>query len=587
MPDDQTRQHRTHDAAPETVRLVDDDTDDGLFRVRMPITSTGEARDGVAFERSKIEGFRDQIAGESVPAFLNHGRNPARPRYGAGGKIGYLANPSLEGREGRTDLDADFVVLDPDSLPDDVGPVRGQLQMLRAQAEAGVPLACSIGWSDDTGDRDLPGGSDLLEVSVVGIPSDPNTTTAGADTEALARAVDTASDGFDPEAFVRTYRKHRDVRDTYAVGDDGVEIDITPPEAMENAAALALSKAQEGLGEDCGTGVGTDRAQQIVNDDVGPDVIDEVASYLTSHAEDVTADGPPSDWSDEEWDDCGNLQYAKWGGTGSGEQMEWAQGKANEVAEARGEELPYPERAARNLDDPAFSPGDAVMWTWQDEPVHGRVNDVHEEHTPPAADEPITGEDGEAVYSIYEFDEATGELADEPNVAKPESSLDDSTADIPTRDMTDTDESGEQSETDDRDEQPDVRTLVREMEEKMDEMREMIDENTRLTREMHEEMYGEENADNSEDMDEGEDDEDEDGENSAADEHSDERMVTVDGEEKPASEALADLRSQVDDAEAGDAETSDRADTGDEDVSEVDGENSTTSGFGFAAMEDN
>jgi len=89
-----------------------------------------------------------------------------------------------------------------------------------------------------------------------------------------------------------------------------------------------------------------------------------MATYLTSHAEDVTADGHPSGWTEEEWNDCGNAQYAKWGGVGDGRAMEWAQRKSDAVAELRGEEPTYKdfrkadasERPLRNTDDaPAFS----------------------------------------------------------------------------------------------------------------------------------------------------------------------------------------------------------------------------------------
>jgi len=83
-----------------------------------------------------------------------------------------------------------------------------------------------------------------------------------------------------------------------------------------------------------------------------------------------------------------------------------------------------------NLDDPAFAEGDAVTWSWDGTAVHGRVAGVHEEFTPPGADDPITGDDGEAVYSIHEWDEDV-EAFREQNVAKPESSLSASEMDMP------------------------------------------------------------------------------------------------------------------------------------------------------------
>jgi hypothetical protein len=126
----------------------------------------------------------------------------------------------------------------------------------------------------------------------------------------------------------------------YDVGDG--TIDLTPPDYMVAAADAAAEAGDEGLiPDDCGKGRGDDRRNQIQNDEVGPDVVDEIATYLTSHAEDVTAEGSPGEWTDEEWADCGNAQYAKWGGVGDGRAMEWAQERSDEVAELRGEEPTY------------------------------------------------------------------------------------------------------------------------------------------------------------------------------------------------------------------------------------------------------
>jgi len=332
---------RTYSADPDRVEVrepTDDDDSDGLFRIRMPVSSTREARDGKAFTRDRLRGWVRQIEAGDVGVFLDHGRTVGESRYSALGKLGYWADPAVEDRDVGAELVADAVLMDPAELDADLGDLRSAVATLRAQAEAGIPLASSVGWSEDTGDRDLPGGSDLLEISVVGIPSDPSTTTASADSVALARAVSAASDGFDPDAFAEAYR---------AITREDVE-DATPADV----------------------------------------------------------DGRTPDT-----------------------------------------------QGGRNIDDPAFSAGDAVMWSWQNKMVHGRVNDVHEQFTPPAADDPITGEDGEAVYSIYEYDDQQDELSETANVAKPESSLSESTADIPTRDMSEDDEPGDDPGTDDGDEQ--------------------------------------------------------------------------------------------------------------------------------------
>jgi len=89
----------------------------------------------------------------------------------------------------------------------------------------------------------------------------------------------------------------------------------------------------------------------------------------------------------------------------------------------------------KNLEDPEFSEGDAVRWSSRGSPVHGRVAGIHEQFSP-NPDVTITGDEGEAVYSIYEWDDslATPEFQispSEPNIAKPQSSLSESQRDMP------------------------------------------------------------------------------------------------------------------------------------------------------------
>lgn len=454
---------RTYSADPGRIEVrdpADADDGDGLFRIRMPVSSTLEARDGEAFSRDRLEGWVRQIESGDVGVFLDHGRSDVGgSRYSALGKLGYWADPAVEDRDAGAELVADAVLMDPAELDADLGDLRAALETLRAQASAGIPLASSVGWSEETGGRDVPGDSDLLEISIVGIPSDPTTTTASTDSVALARAVSAASEGFDPEAFAETYR---------AITRDDVE-DATP----------------------------------------------------------VAVDGHTPDTQGDE----------------------------------------------RNVDDPAFSAGDAVMWSWQDEMVHGRVADVHEEWTPPEADDPITGEDGEAVYSIHEYDDQQDELAAEPNVGKPESSLSTSTADLPTRDMSDDDEPGDDPGTGtDEAQRENTEELMRRM---VDMQEEQLD----LLRSMNEENYGDDGMDGDDEGDEGDD---EDGENDAdrgAD--GEERSITVDGEERAVDDVvdeLRELRDQVNDADPDDPQTDDRASNESDGGSDTDDK----SGFGFA-----
>jgi len=203
-PNEQTVQHRrtwTHD--PERVR-VEDVEGEGLWKVRMPLASTAEARDGRALERDVIEGWREQIEAEPLPLFLDHGSDDLTGhRYGQLGRVGYWTDPeTVERDDGVVDLEADAVVVGPEAVDEDAGQYREALSWLRTQAEL-LPLASSAGWSEDTGSRDPPGGFDLMEASLVGIPSDERTTTASADPVAMARAVEAASEEFDAETFLR------------------------------------------------------------------------------------------------------------------------------------------------------------------------------------------------------------------------------------------------------------------------------------------------------------------------------------------------------------------------------------------------
>jgi hypothetical protein len=602
-----------HEADPENVAVRDPpelSDDDGLFRIRMPVTSTGEARDGDAFDRSLVEGFRKQLAAQRVPLFLDHGRGgPGETRYGQLRKVGYWAAPEIKERE-TTELDCDAVLVDPETLDDDVGEIKSALTWLRSQAEAGLPISASVGWSEDVGERDVPGGADLLEISIVGIPSDPRTTTTQSadETDPKRLAAELAKRGIRPfgppdgdgdefedfddcvetlleddddldledaqaicgswqqsekserapvpddyshsemmaakeqademgidggaihahgEGEAREYmpgathvslvahlreqgiiepaeansNDSADRRAEYEVGSE--TLDLTPPEYMTAAAEAAAEAGEAGqIPGDCGTGVGDRRRDQIRDDEVGPDVVEEVASYLTSHEEDVSADGHPRSWTDDEWSDCGNAQYAKWGGGASDRAKDWAQRAANKVARARDEEEPYPNREMQtnNIDDPEFSEGDAVRWSSQDSPVHGRVAGVHEQFSP-NSNVTITGEEGEAVYSIYEYDDSFSpprfqNSPSEPNIAKPESSLSESGMDMPpaTAENFEGDEENDMTDTD-------TDSLRMEMEEMLEEMVEMQNEQLDILREMRG-TYGEEEEAAAADVDE-------------------------------------------------------------------------------------
>jgi hypothetical protein len=211
---------------------------------------------------------------------------------------------------------------------------------------------------------------------------------------------------------------------------NGTEVDLTLPDRVINAAE-AVEANREAIPDSCGTGVGDRRVRQALGDGLGAEVIREVAAYLDSHEADLTAEGPPTDWSEEEWADCGNAQYAKWL-----YYADWFRSTVNEIDRARGEEETYPTVTnSKNLDDPEFGEGDKVSWAWQGDTVHGRVADVAGEFT--VGGNTITGDEGEAVYLIHDWDEAA-EAYDLEGTAKPESSLSESAMEMPPVDEADT-----------------------------------------------------------------------------------------------------------------------------------------------------
>ncbi len=190
---------------------------------------------------------------------------------------------------------------------------------------------------------------------------------------------------------------------------NGTTVDLTPPGFMRNAAQLALSKKQE-FADDiggCGSGRGEQRAEQIVSGDLGPEDFlsrdngTPIPAYLASHADDVAdVEGTPPEWSDEVWTSrCGPVQYALWGGLGTGTAAEWAQHRANDLIRAQADEtvpdedLPYPEVAsmsdsneynpdtntvAANL-KAEYSTGTWTVWPRLGGDSRGQVVDVIEE----------------------------------------------------------------------------------------------------------------------------------------------------------------------------------------------------------------
>jgi hypothetical protein len=138
--------------------------------------------------------------------------------------------------------------------------------------------------------------------------------------------------------------------------DDPVEL----PERIQNAGEAALKADEKGwIPDDCGTGVGSTRAEQGAdNDVVVGDLLTRrndrtpIPAYLNSHEDDLSAEGPPTEWGEEEWSDCGNAGIGRWL-----YYADWFKRKANELATARDEEPPYDDVSANAT---RYAEGDEV-----------------------------------------------------------------------------------------------------------------------------------------------------------------------------------------------------------------------------------
>lgn len=194
-------------AARDQIEVREDGDGDAMYRIRLPVSSTGSVRnDGdPAFDEARLEAFAEQIrngagAGGAIAVHLDHGKaGLGNSRYSALGKIGRWESPTVE-REGDLSLlYADAAIVDPDALDLEgpIGDVENALRWLKTQAEVGVPISASVGWSE-SGGRDLPGDVDLQEISLVGIGADPNATTAAAP-EPVTRGFDTIAENTDEQ----------------------------------------------------------------------------------------------------------------------------------------------------------------------------------------------------------------------------------------------------------------------------------------------------------------------------------------------------------------------------------------------------
>lgn len=230
---DEPKYRNYYQPDPDSVELREHDGEEGMFSVRMPIATTGEVRNegDDPLSNDEVSGMGQQIEGRAIGVFLDHGSNPdmAGSRYSAIEKVGEWADPETATRDAddETELVATARMMDPETLPDSTGRIREGLAALKEQAKRGLSLSSSIGWRDD---ESAPGGVDLMEVSIVGIPADPRTTSQDA-AVSMARAVaaDANLDDATAEQLVADFRAvvmGSDPDDTRHLSDQQAEMAV-------------------------------------------------------------------------------------------------------------------------------------------------------------------------------------------------------------------------------------------------------------------------------------------------------------------------------------------------------------------------
>ena len=144
------------------------DTDDGT-KVTVPVSGLSEDRDGDKFTESGVEALVNQINESSIPMFPNHGLNSET-------SVHDYRFQDIMGRWESAERDGDVVTASATLRENDEN-----AQALKDLLEQGMPVGFSIGFGWDESDakeRDTGGlefnDADLMEVSPVGIPSNPD-----------------------------------------------------------------------------------------------------------------------------------------------------------------------------------------------------------------------------------------------------------------------------------------------------------------------------------------------------------------------------------------------------------------------------
>lgn len=193
--------YKAHRTEPGAVKVFRKDTEkaDDVVHVRVPISSTSQDRDGDRFGEDGLDRMVEQLQAGEVPLFLDHGISPET------GWQDYRALEAIGGWvDGETEGDTTFGIaaLDPDK--------EEAKELARTLENGVVPMGWSVGFrptekrdADDIEGEEF-GDHDLLEVSAVGIPSNPDAVSASVTLAAKGMAEQRGL-RFDEQQFVRSF----------------------------------------------------------------------------------------------------------------------------------------------------------------------------------------------------------------------------------------------------------------------------------------------------------------------------------------------------------------------------------------------
>ena len=172
---------------------------------------------------------------------------------------------------------------------------------------------------------------------------------------------------------------------------NGVEIDLTPTEAMQTEAQRYRDWKAEGQAG--GTDVAARRASQILSgDELSPDTVITMSAWFARHEVDKQGEGFSP--GEDGYPSPGRVAWAAWGGDPG---KSWSDRRAEQVKAAE-------DRSAKAAPD-ALSEGDFVAWQSSGGTARGRIEHIMREGTlgVPDSDFSIeaTAEDPAALIRIY------------------------------------------------------------------------------------------------------------------------------------------------------------------------------------------